>query len=440
MVKLGVSRVRHAVSVAVLTDVGKAACVSLLLVLSCVLSPAFVQASEGCTPEMKVKEGSGSSSTPYRIATLCQLQDIRSAPAAHYVLVADINASETKTWNRDKGFSPIASTATNGFSGSFVSTRNYVISSLTISRSTESNVGLFSQLAEGATIRGVILVGSRTTGGDTVGSLVGLNDDSGLSATGSVSGKESVGGLVGYQAASSDSYATGSVSGKESVGGLVGDSDGDISGSYATGSVFGDDYVGGLVGTNGGKINNSYATGSVFGVKKNVGGLVGYHGGGISGSSATGSVRGTADNVGGLVGYQAASSVTDSYATGFVSGDNDVGGLVGNSEGNISGSYATGSVSGDNYVGGLVGDSKRSGSIDNSYATGSVSGDNDVGGLVGDHSGSTRDSYATGSVSGDNSVGGLVGESSGDIIDNSYATGSGIILLAVLENRGDMNS
>ena len=263
MVKLGVSRVRHAVSVAVLTDVGKAACVSLLLVLSCVLSPALVQASDGCTSAMKVKEGSGSSSTPYRIATLCQLQDIRSAPAAHYVLVADINASETKTWNRDKGFSPIASTATNGFSGSFVSTRNYVISSLTISRSTESNVGLFSQLAEGATIRGVILVGSRTVGDDTVGSLVGLNE-----------------GVI------EDCSATGSVSGKESVGGLVGDSDGDISGSYATGSVFGDDdYVGGLVGTNGGKINNSYATGSVFGVES-VGGLVGYHGGGISGSYA----------------------------------------------------------------------------------------------------------------------------------------------------------
>ncbi len=112
MAKLGVRCIRHAVLGAVLTDFGKAACVSLLLVLFCTLSPALVQASDGCTSAMKVKEGSGSSSTPYRIATLCQLQDISSSLTAHYVLVADINASETKTWNIGAGFRPIASTAT----------------------------------------------------------------------------------------------------------------------------------------------------------------------------------------------------------------------------------------------------------------------------------------------------------------------------------------
>ncbi len=210
MVKLGVSRVRHAVSVAVLTDVGKAACVSLLLVLSCVLSPAFVQASDGCTSAMKVKEGSGTKNNPWQIATLCQLQGISSNPTAHYVLVADINASKTKTWNRDKGFRPIASTATRfgflvGFSGSFVSTRNYVISSLTINRSTEGYVGLFSQLAAGATLRGIILVGSRTTALGVVGSLVGHSQGviEDCSAAGSVFGSTSdVGGLVGFHARS----------------------------------------------------------------------------------------------------------------------------------------------------------------------------------------------------------------------------------------------
>ncbi len=130
MSKLGIRCVRRAVSVADLTDFGKAVCASLLLVLSCVLSPAFAQA--GCTPD----EGSGSSSSPYRIDTLCELQGISSSPTAHYELVANIDASETVSWNGGAGFRPIASTVTDGFLGSFVNASDHVISSLTISRST----------------------------------------------------------------------------------------------------------------------------------------------------------------------------------------------------------------------------------------------------------------------------------------------------------------
>ena len=142
---------------------------------------------------MKVKEGSGTSSSPYRIATLCQLQDISSTPTAHYELVASIDASTATD------FEPIASREKDGFSGSFVNASTHVISSLTISRSKTEDVGLFSSLAAGAMIRGIVLVGSRMTGRYKVGSLVGYNEGviEGCSATGSVSGQTDVGGLVG---------------------------------------------------------------------------------------------------------------------------------------------------------------------------------------------------------------------------------------------------
>ncbi len=457
MLKLGVRCVRRAVSGAGLTDFGKAACVSLLLVLSCALSPAFAQASAGCTPA----GGSGSKAVPYEIRTLCELQGISSRPAAYYVLMDNIDASETEGWNNRAGFRPIASTAADGFSGSFVNPGSFEISSLVISRSSETYVGLFSRLAAGATIRGVILVGSRTTGRDSVGSLVGFSDGvtDNNSATGSVFGQSNVGGLVGFSSRRSsidNSYATGSVSGVDRVGGVVGNnvgsinytyatstvigtglivgglvglSSGDISDSYATGSVSGGSLVGGLVGfISGGDISGSYATGPVSGANL-VGGLTGYQdfGTGIRDSYATGSVSGN-DHVGGLTGYQElGTSITDSYATGSVIGRADnVGGFVGSLgfSSSIRDSYATGSVSGRSNVGGLVGFSSSRSSIDNSSATGSVSGTGDnIGGLVGMSEGNISNSQAASAVTGRSSVGGLVGNSLG-LISNSSAAGS----------------
>ncbi len=401
MLKLGVRCVRRAVSGAGLTDFGKAAYVSLLLVLLCALSPAFAQASAGCTHA----EGSGSNDDPYEVRTLCELQGISSNPTKHYVLVDNIDASETKVWNGGAGFRPIASTATDGFSGSFVNPDNYVISSLTINSSSTTNVGLFSRLANGATIQGVILVGSRTTGRDSVGSLVGFNQGviDNNSATGSVFGQSNVGGLVGYSSGRStidNSFATGSVSGDDFVGGLVGFSSGDISNSFATGPVFGsDDDVGGLVGKSEGNISDSSATGSVSGAWR-VGGLVGRNSGSINSSHAVGSVSGLT-RIGGLVGQgDVASKISRSYATGSFSGQyvrGGFGGLVGRGDGDISDSYATGSVVNARQIGGLVGYQGSSSRITNSYATGQVGGLvsrlDGLGGLVGNSYGSISDSY-----------------------------------------------
>ncbi len=355
MLKLGIRYVRRAVSGAGLTDFGKVACASLLLVLSCVLSPAFAQASEVvCPVGSQVMTGSGTESTPYQVTNICQLQGISSRPAAYYVLMDNIDASTTKDWNGGKGFRPIASTAAGGFSGSFVNSDDYVISSLTISRSSTDNVGLFSRLAKNGKIEGIMLAGSRTTGRFRVGSLVGENK-----------------GVI------EDCTATGFVSGvSQHVGGLAGLNGGNINNSFATGFVSGKDYVGGLAGSvsNSGSVNNSSATGSVLGTGVGTGGLAGSAEGGNSGSAtinnshAASTVTG-ASNVGGLMGQGFAKSISNSYATGSVFGTgNNIGGLVGRLHFGlvVSNSYAAGSVSGSDNVGGLVG-LRGSGDIINSY-------------------------------------------------------------------------
>ena len=232
-----------------------------------------------------------------------------------------------------------------------------------------------------------------------------------------VTGRDAVGGLVGYSWGTiSASYATGSVtaigggvsSGR--AGGLVGYNSGPISASYATGSVTGNYSVGGLAGRNLGTITASYATGSVTGTNT-VGGLVGSNMHTITASYATGSVTGN-DYVGGLVGFNGGNSgkveegttITASYATGSVTGNDYVGGLVGSNTHTITASYATGSVTGNDYVGGLAGSNASNSStlprtVTNSYATGTVKGTgSNVGGLVGsDQAGSAFRGTATNS-------------------------------------------
>ena len=140
---------------------------------------------------------------------------------------------------------------TKAFKGDFKG-NNHVISNLTIN-TTEGVVGFFGGVFGGSI--------------DSVG-LENCN----------ISGTDGVGGLVGDgNATITNCYATGSVTGNNYVGGLVGYGYmATITNCYATASVTGNNYVGGLVGFgSGSSITNSYATGSVTGTGSSVGGLVG---------------------------------------------------------------------------------------------------------------------------------------------------------------------
>ena len=200
-------------------------------------------------------------------------------------------------------------------------------------------------------------------GGNYYLGLFGYIDDGEVSNLGleggSVSGKNNVGSLVGwnYYGSVTNCYSTGSVSGYNEVGGLVGVNSlyGSVTNCYSTGHVSGNSYVGCLVGSNHASVTNCYSTGSVSGVSY-VGGLVGINCyGSVSNCYSNGDISG-GFYVGGLVGYNWEGFVLECYSKGSVSGERIVGGLVGDNNGSISNCFSTGRVDGNDFVGGLVGD------------------------------------------------------------------------------------
>jgi len=221
------------------------------------------------------------------------------------------------------------------------------ISNLSFNFGFVSSVGLFGYLDSGGTVHEVTAESVNITAGRDVGGLVGFSMGTvgNASSIGSVAGKYSVGGLVGYlwEGNVNNSDSTCTVTGSmQYIGGLVGHIwEGNVSNCYSTGSVTGFEYVGGLVGYDYYTIvSNSYSTSTVTG-DSHVGGLVGdnYIGSTVSNSYFAGIVTGNDNVVGGLVGYNSG-TITNSFATGLVTGTSDVGGLVGkNSSGTVTNSF-----------------------------------------------------------------------------------------------------
>lgn len=246
------------------------------------------------------KQGSGSETSWTVITSLgshgsitgTDLQGINGNLSGNYVLGADIDASATSSWNSDGsggyyGFDSIGN-STTPFTGRF-NGLGHIISNLYINRNSTIYLSLF---------------------GNNSGSISNVGV-----AGGSITGKNKVGGLVGYNTGSiSNAYASVDVTGTNSVGGLAGyNYGGSISYAYATGSASGaNSYTGGLVGYNSGSISYSYATGSVTGTTTDTGGLVGYNSGSISNAFAIGSVTGVT-NVGGLVGNNASGTYSNDF-------------------------------------------------------------------------------------------------------------------------------
>jgi hypothetical protein len=296
------------------------------------------------------------------------------------------------------------------FTGSFDG-QDYTISNLTIN-TTAHFQGMFGYIGARGIVKNIGLVSGSVSGGDYVGGVVGRNSN----GNGTVQ----------------NCYTTGNVNGGNYVGGVVGlNSVGTVQNCYATGNVSGTgNYVGGVVGVNSaGTVQNCYATGDVSGTGNYVGGVVGYlsSNGTVQNCYATGDVSGTGNYVGGVVGSNDEGTVRNCYATGSVSGYGRVGGVVGvNSYGTVQNCYATGNVSGsgDDFVGGVVGRNSN-GTVQNCYATGNVSGTrNLVGGVVGsnEYGGMVQDCYVTGNVSGgDIYVGGVVGYNHNGTVRNCVA-------------------
>ena len=226
------------------------------------------------------------------ISNVDDLQKIGNDPAyplsGFYWLTQDIDATGTALWNDTgtgvgelEGFKPIGDIGvyddenqswTNGlpFTGVFDG-NGFAIRGLTINRPEQIGVGLFSRLADSATVRNLRLTETAVQGYYPVGGLAGLSFGTviGCSSTGTVTGVAYVGGLAGRVEAGTlrRCHAAGAVSADLfSAGGLAGDLEaGTVSACYATAAVDGDTAVGGLVGSNFGLIDTCYAAGDVTG-------------------------------------------------------------------------------------------------------------------------------------------------------------------------------
>ncbi|MDZ5649759.1 beta strand repeat-containing protein [Nitrospirillum sp. BR 11828] len=267
-----------------------------------------------------------------------QLQLMAMDTTAAYTLARDITMptnSVSSVWGT-AGFFPIASGG-SGFTGS-LDGQQHTVTNLTISRSTQNQVGLIGYLRSGGTVSNLGLVNASVTGQNDVGALAGISDGaiSGSYSTGSVTGASLVGGLVGLLGSigtpsltTSYSGATVSVGSGLTAGGLAGSlQHGSISDSYATGAVSGAGYIGGLVGVTGSaiSISSSYASGAVTsGITTMGGGLIGVNAGGTftdlywdigtTGQAAAAGSAGTAPS--GVTGLATSAARTQGSYNGF---------------------------------------------------------------------------------------------------------------------------
>ncbi|KAA6328747.1 hypothetical protein EZS27_022383, partial [termite gut metagenome] len=177
-----------------------------------------------------------------------------------------------------------------------------------------------------------------------VGTFAGTFDGNGKAISNLYINKsESWQGLFGYNNGTVKNVhiASGSVTGKDYVGGVVGENHGTITACSNSGTCAASDShsVGGVVGLNYGPITACSNTGSVSG-NGNVGGVVGENFGAITACYSTGPVTGNG-NVGGVVGrnYGNSAIITACYNIGVVSGTSSVGGVAGTNSGAITACY-----------------------------------------------------------------------------------------------------
>ena len=233
-------------------------------------------------------------------------------------------------WTTGAGWQPIGDHS-NPF-GSLFDGNTHTISNLRIDAIAVDNIGLFGVSADAARIEniGLVAVDIDVNGQSNIGALVGENRGDIVNSyviDGDVRGNSYVGGLVGRNSGVIvNSYTNVAVAGTTNfVGGLAGSSQSGsrIDNSYASGTATGNDFVGGLVGLSQISILNSYANVAVIG-SRSVGGLVGGASNSIINSYAIGKISGGSE---GLIGSVRINFFAiDSYwdvATSTVGDDNN---------------------------------------------------------------------------------------------------------------------
>ena len=297
-----------------------------------------------------VQNLSGTAHTDYdymRVHDIYDLQNINAKRDGRYMLAGDIDASETKDW--DRGFQPIGDATSGFFTGRFDGAR-HTITGLTIQPSNdipgEYSRGMFAYIHE-AHIENVSLKGASVSGVANVGGIVGSAEESAIrnvSFSGEVHGgnsKFTVGGIAGTidHSTLENAYHEGTVEGNMTVGGIVGSvyNHSTVQNVRNAGKVLGNaEFLGGIAGTlKGSTLENAYNEGTVEG-KKTVGGIAGL----VESDSSVQNVRNAGkvlgnEILGGIAGWvDSDSSVRNAVQTGDVEQragqtDSQVGGVAG---------------------------------------------------------------------------------------------------------------
>ena len=211
---------------------------------------------------------------------------------------SDINITLTADIDlTGKDWTPIGTDYDNSYKGTFDG-GGHTITGLTFTTNDEF-AGLFGWLNRAGTVKNVVMEGVQITSnqiyGGSIGGVVGYSWGTieNCSVSGSVSGTDCVGGVVGSQKAGSiiGCCTSATVKGTHYVGGVAGEKWGTMTACYATGNVTleiasqKNNFGGGVVGLNGGsRVLACYATGNVTSTGSSTGNV---HIGGLFGDSYT---------------------------------------------------------------------------------------------------------------------------------------------------------
>ena len=209
----------------------------------------------------------------------------------------DINITLDKNIDlTGKGWTPIGTSFDNSYKGTFDG-GGHTITGLTVTTN-DQFVGLFGYLNRAGTVKNVVMEGIQITSNHMFGGTGGVVGCSwgtieNCSVSGSVSGTDCVGGVVGSQKAGSiiGCCTSATVKGTHYVGGVAGEKWGTMTACYATGNVTleiasqKNNFGGGVVGLNGGsRVLACYATGNVTSTGSSTGNV---HIGGLFGDNYT---------------------------------------------------------------------------------------------------------------------------------------------------------
>lgn len=235
----------------------------------------------------RVAGGTGTVGNPFIIQDVYGLYGISSSLGSSYrlsnnidgVIAGTVDVSQWSISGGGTGFTPIGSTATP-FTGTFDGNQ-FTITDISITK-TANDMGIFGN-TNGATLEEVRLANiTLDITGDEVGALVGDANNTTINSiviasSVTVDGTNSVGGVAGTLdggSTLSNVMYVGSTSGGDSVGGIVGTNNGTVRYVLGIGTVSGSSAVGQLIGTlngtlTGGLVNTDISTRAGVGVGSN---------------------------------------------------------------------------------------------------------------------------------------------------------------------------